>query len=201
MGWLNVLEAHKDLGLEMPVNLKMIFEGMEESGSVNLDKFIESEKDKFFAGLDCMCISDNYWLDTKTPCLTYGLRGVNYYEIKVSGPDRDLHSGVFGGTIHEPMTDLIILSEYNWRRGLGGGRVSQKELVGAGIAVEDSASCLPSPRLSSRRPGDLFHSSLVRWRRQCQCRCRGSGRKGHLHCSLHPSPRPSLPAVLLPVAR
>lgn len=111
MGWLNVLEAHKELGLDMPVNLKMIFEGMEESGSVNLDKFIESEKDKFFAGLDCMCISDNYWLDTKTPCLTYGLRGVNYYEVKVSGPDRDLHSGVFGGTIHEPMTDLIILSE------------------------------------------------------------------------------------------
>ncbi|GMK54346.1 hypothetical protein CspeluHIS016_0109320 [Cutaneotrichosporon spelunceum] len=109
LGWLNVVEAHKNLGLEMPVNMKMIFEGMEESGSVNLDKFIESEKNKFFAGLDCMCISDNYWLDTKTPCLTYGLRGVNYYEIKVSGPDRDLHSGVFGGTIHEPMTDLILL--------------------------------------------------------------------------------------------
>lgn len=54
---------------------------------------------------------DNYWLDTKTPNLTYGLRGINYYEIKVSGPDRDLHSGAFGGTIHEPMTDLIILSK------------------------------------------------------------------------------------------
>lgn len=112
MGWLNVLEAHKNLGLEMPVNLKMIFEGMEESGSVNLDKFIESEKDKFFKGLDCMCISDNYWLDTKTPCLTYGLRGVNYYEIRIQGPARDLHSGVFGGTVHEPMTDLILLSEW-----------------------------------------------------------------------------------------
>lgn len=111
MGWLNVLEAHKKLGLELPVNIKMIFEGMEESGSVNLDKFIESEKDKFFKGLDCMCISDNYWLDTKTPCLTYGLRGVNYYEIRIQGPARDLHSGVFGGTVHEPMTDLILLSE------------------------------------------------------------------------------------------
>lgn len=54
---------------------------------------------------------DNYWLDTKTPCLTYGLRGINYYEIKISGPDRDLHSGVFGGTVHEPMTDLIALSK------------------------------------------------------------------------------------------
>lgn len=103
----------------------MCFEGMEENGSENLDKFIESEKDKFFAGVDCMCISgelttsghlqadkvDNYWLDTKTPCLTYGLRGVNYYEIRVSGPARDLHSGVFGGTVHEPMTDLVAVSE------------------------------------------------------------------------------------------
>jgi hypothetical protein len=56
-------------------------------------------------------IVDNYWLDTKTPNLTYGLRGINYYEIKVSGPDRDLHSGAFGGTIHEPMTDLILVSK------------------------------------------------------------------------------------------
>ncbi|WWC70211.1 uncharacterized protein I206_104161 [Kwoniella pini CBS 10737] len=109
LGWINVLEAHKNLGIELPVNLKMCFEGMEENGSVNLDKFIESEKDKFFSGVDCMCISDNYWLDTKTPCLTYGLRGINYYEIKINGPDRDLHSGVFGGTVHEPMTDLITL--------------------------------------------------------------------------------------------
>lgn len=60
MGWLNVLEAHKNLGMELPVNLKVCFEGMEENGSVNLDKFIESEKDKFFAGVDCMCISGAY---------------------------------------------------------------------------------------------------------------------------------------------
>lgn len=114
MGWLNVLEAHKKLGIELPVNLKMVFEGMEESGSVGLDKFIESEKDGFFAGQDCMCISDNYWLDTKTPCLTYGLRGINYYEVRISGPSRDLHSGVFGGTVHEPMTDLFAISESFW---------------------------------------------------------------------------------------
>jgi len=55
--------------------------------------------------------SDNYWLDEKTPCLTYGLRGVNYYEIRIKGPAADLHSGVFGGTVHEPMTDLIAVSK------------------------------------------------------------------------------------------
>lgn len=109
MAWLNVLDAHKKLGLELPVNLKMVFEGMEESGSEGLAEFIHKEKDGFFANQDCMCISDNYWLDTKTPCLTYGLRGICYFEVCVDGPDRDLHSGVFGGTIHEPMTDLIAL--------------------------------------------------------------------------------------------
>ena len=53
--------------------------------------------------------SDNYWLNTRTPCLTYGLRGLSYYKLTVHGPSRDLHSGVFGNTVHEPMTDLILL--------------------------------------------------------------------------------------------
>jgi len=82
---------------------------MEESGSEGLDDLIKSEvgAGKFFQGVDCVCISDNYWLNTRTPCLTYGLRGISYFKLTVSGPGRDLHSGVFGGTVHEPMTDLI----------------------------------------------------------------------------------------------
>ena len=51
--------------------------------------------------------SDNYWLNTRTPCLTYGLRGITYYKLTISGPARDLHSGAFGRAVHEPMTDLI----------------------------------------------------------------------------------------------
>lgn len=51
--------------------------------------------------------SDNYWLNTRTPAVTYGLRGLTYFKINIHGPGRDLHSGVFGGTVHEPMTDLI----------------------------------------------------------------------------------------------
>ena len=46
-------------------------------------------------------------LNTTTPCLTYGLRGIAYFSLKISGPARDLHSGVFGGSTHEPMTDLV----------------------------------------------------------------------------------------------
>lgn len=53
--------------------------------------------------------SDNYWLNTRTPALTYGLRGISYYKVTISGPARDLHSGVFGRMVHEPMTDLIAL--------------------------------------------------------------------------------------------
>jgi acetylornithine deacetylase/succinyl-diaminopimelate desuccinylase-like protein len=53
--------------------------------------------------------SDNYWLNTRTPALTYGLRGISYFRVTVSGPAKDLHSGVYGRMVHEPMTDLIIL--------------------------------------------------------------------------------------------
>jgi len=107
LGWLNVIEAHQKAGVDFPVNLLMCFEGMEEYGSEGLDDFIEAESKKFFKDADAVCISDNYWLGTEKPCLTYGLRGCNYYSITISGPGQDLHSGVFGGTAHEPMTDLV----------------------------------------------------------------------------------------------
>ncbi|KAK4164333.1 hypothetical protein QBC43DRAFT_262388 [Cladorrhinum sp. PSN259] len=107
LGWLNAIEAHQKAGIEFPVNLLMCFEGMEEYGSDGLDDLINEEAKKYFADTDAVCISDNYWLGTERPCLTYGLRGCNYYSIEVSGPGADLHSGVFGGTAQEPMTDLV----------------------------------------------------------------------------------------------
>ncbi|KAK4670704.1 uncharacterized protein QC763_213600 [Podospora pseudopauciseta] len=107
LGWLNAIEAHKAASIEFPVNLLMCFEGMEEYGSDGLDDLINAEAKKYFADADAVCISDNYWLGTERPCLTYGLRGCNYYSVEVSGPGADLHSGVFGGTAQEPMTDLV----------------------------------------------------------------------------------------------
>lgn len=107
LGWLNAIEAHQKAGVEFPVNLLMCFEGMEEYGSEGLDELIQHEANKFFADADAVCISDNYWLGTERPCLTYGLRGCNYYSVEISGPGQDLHSGVFGGTAQEPMTDLV----------------------------------------------------------------------------------------------
>lgn len=109
LGWLNAIEAHQKAGVEFPVNLLCCFEGMEESGSEGLEEFVQDESKKFFKDADAVCISDNYWLSSEKPCLTYGLRGCNYYSLTVSGPRQDLHSGVFGGTAHEPMTDLVTL--------------------------------------------------------------------------------------------
>ncbi|GMM49589.1 metallodipeptidase [Starmerella bacillaris] len=106
-GWLNVLDAHREAGVEIPVNLVFCFEGMEESGSIGLDDLIKREADGYFKGVDAVCISDNYWLGTKYPVVTYGVRGVSYYEVAVEGPKADLHSGLFGGIVYEPLTDLV----------------------------------------------------------------------------------------------
>ncbi|KAL9567483.1 hypothetical protein ACKAV7_008433 [Fusarium commune] len=107
LGWLNAIEAHQKAGVDFPINLLMCFEGMEEYGSEGLDELIREEAKKYFANADAVCISDNYWLGTEKPCLTYGLRGCNYYSVEVSGPSADLHSGMFGGAAQEPMTDLV----------------------------------------------------------------------------------------------
>ncbi|XP_053106214.1 cytosolic non-specific dipeptidase isoform X1 [Hemicordylus capensis] len=109
LAWLNALEAYQQTKQEIPVNVKFCFEGMEESGSEGLDDLIFAQKDAFFKDVDYVCISDNYWLGKKKPCITYGLRGICYYFIEVECSDKDLHSGVYGGSVHEAMTDLIAL--------------------------------------------------------------------------------------------
>lgn len=109
LAWLNVIEAYQALGRDIPINIKFCFEGMEESGSEGLDELIESRKDTFFKDVDYVCISDNYWLGTTKPCITYGLRGICYFFVEVSCADKDLHSGVHGGAVYEAMHDLIHL--------------------------------------------------------------------------------------------
>ncbi|MFV2014304.1 MAG: M20/M25/M40 family metallo-hydrolase, partial [Candidatus Heimdallarchaeota archaeon] len=91
---------------QFPVNLRFIYEGMEESGSEGFEELISDHRE-FFGKVDGVVVIDNYWLGTDRPCLTYGLRGMAYMGIEVSGPKQDMHSGVEGGTFREPMTDLI----------------------------------------------------------------------------------------------
>ena len=96
ISWLWAIELHQKLEMDFPVNLILCFEGMEESGSEGLDDIIFKEAKGFFKDVDCVCISDNYWLGTNKPCLTYGLRGISYFTMEVTGIAKDLHSGVFG---------------------------------------------------------------------------------------------------------
>ncbi|XP_077599323.1 cytosolic non-specific dipeptidase [Stigmatopora nigra] len=109
LAWFNIIEAYQKIQQELPINIKFCFEGMEESGSEGLDELVFSRKDSFFKDVDYVCISDNYWLGKTKPCITYGLRGICYFFIEVDGCEKDLHSGVFGGSVHEAMTDLITL--------------------------------------------------------------------------------------------
>nr|CAD2167298.1 unnamed protein product [Meloidogyne enterolobii] len=112
LGWLNVIESLQKLGIEIPINLKFCFEGMEESGSLGLDTILNKYKKEFLGDVDFTCISDNYWLGKEKPCITYGLRGICSYQVEVTSPKQDLHSGTYGGAIHEPMIDLCwILSQ------------------------------------------------------------------------------------------
>lgn len=111
LSWLWVVEAHRELGIPLPVNIKILYEGMEENGSDGLFETIaaESREGKFLSDVDFFCISDNYWINATKPCLTYGLRGMAYFALSVTGCAQDLHSGVLGGAVHEAMTDLVHL--------------------------------------------------------------------------------------------
>ncbi|XP_008184491.1 cytosolic non-specific dipeptidase [Acyrthosiphon pisum] len=107
LGWLHAIEAYQNTGTDLPVNLKFVFEGMEESGSIGLDELLIKKKNTFFNDVDFVCISDSYWLGTEKPCLTYGLRGMCCFGIEIEGSSKDLHSGMYGGTVYEAMSDLI----------------------------------------------------------------------------------------------
>ncbi|MDE3057471.1 MAG: dipeptidase [Bacteroidota bacterium] len=88
----------------LPVNLKIIIEGEEEVGSEHLDSFLEEHKDLLQA--DLVLISDTSMFEKDVPSICYGLRGIAYMEIELSGPNRDLHSGSFGGSVHNPIQAL-----------------------------------------------------------------------------------------------
>jgi acetylornithine deacetylase/succinyl-diaminopimelate desuccinylase-like protein len=85
---------------KLPLNIKFIIEGEEEVASENLDNFIETHQDLLRA--DVTVISDEPILAIDRPCITYGLRGMTYMELEVNGPRGDLHSGLYGGTVHNP---------------------------------------------------------------------------------------------------
>ena len=88
----------------MSTNIKFLIEGEEEVGSPNLGKFVEEQKDLLRA--DVILISDSAMLSMETPSLDIGVRGLSYIEVEVTGPNRDLHSGTYGGAVANPITVL-----------------------------------------------------------------------------------------------
>lgn len=92
----------------LPCNVKFMIEGEEEIGSPNLGKFCDQHKEMLSA--DIILVSDTSMIAADIPSITTGLRGLSYMEVEVTGPNRDLHSGLFGGAVANPaniLTNLI----------------------------------------------------------------------------------------------
>ena len=89
---------------QLPCNIKFMIEGEEEVGSNNLEEFVKNNKDLLAA--DVIVISDTGIIANDTPSITTGLRGLSYVEVEVTGPNRDLHSGLYGGAVANPINIL-----------------------------------------------------------------------------------------------
>ncbi|MEN8194657.1 MAG: dipeptidase, partial [Bacteroidota bacterium] len=98
------VEAYLKTTGKLPVNVKFLFEGEEEIGSESLGKFLKQNKKMLKC--DTVLISDTSMYGPGIPTINYGLRGLCYMEVELTGPDRDLHSGSFGGGIANPINEL-----------------------------------------------------------------------------------------------
>ena len=95
---------------KLPVNVKFLIEGEEEIGSHSLEEFVNKNAD--ILKCDAVLISDTSLFGPGIPTLTYGLRGLSYLQIEVTGPNRDLHSGTFGGAIDNPINVRFIALQF-----------------------------------------------------------------------------------------
>ena len=103
LGIQETIEEHR----ELPVNLHLVIEGEEEIGSANLGPFLKQNRETLKC--DVAVVSDTGMIARGVPTMSYGLRGVTALEVKVTGPKMDLHSGVFGGAVANPITALAQL--------------------------------------------------------------------------------------------
>jgi acetylornithine deacetylase/succinyl-diaminopimelate desuccinylase-like protein len=101
------VEAFFNTGGQPPVNIKFILEGEEEVGSESLGEFLK--KNKELLKCDAVLISDTSLYAKNLPTINYGLRGLSYMEIEMTGPNKDLHSGSFGGSVANPINELAKL--------------------------------------------------------------------------------------------
>jgi acetylornithine deacetylase/succinyl-diaminopimelate desuccinylase-like protein len=91
---------------QLPCNVKFMIEGEEESGSEGLTHFLQDQQNCTLLQADALLVSDTALLSLEQPSLTTGLRGIVYLEVEVVGPNRDLHSGIYGGAVGNPINIL-----------------------------------------------------------------------------------------------
>jgi acetylornithine deacetylase/succinyl-diaminopimelate desuccinylase-like protein len=101
---IKAVEAYMKTKGKLPVNVKFIIEGEEEVGSESIEKFLKQNKN--LLKCDSVLISDTSMYAEGVPTISYGLRGLCYMEIEVTGPNKDLHSGSFGGSVANPINEL-----------------------------------------------------------------------------------------------
>ncbi len=101
---LKAVESYLKGAGRLPVNVKFILEGEEESGSGGLEAFVRAERDRLQA--TAILVSDSPMPSPQQPALLYALRGLTYMEVTVQGPDHDLHSGSYGGAVRNPAEAL-----------------------------------------------------------------------------------------------
>src|SRR5258708_4468139 len=111
---LKALESLQKVNGKFPINVKILIEGEEEVGSVSLWDYVQKNKDKLKA--DALVVSDTSMLAKGVPSITYGLRGLNYYQMELTGPARDLHSGFYDDVAKLGSAERKALNALPWNK-------------------------------------------------------------------------------------
>jgi acetylornithine deacetylase/succinyl-diaminopimelate desuccinylase-like protein len=166
------VEAWIKSGEPLPLQVKFLIEGEEEVGSANLEPYVAANRERL--ACDCVVISDCGQFGPGVPAITYGLRGIAYYELKLTGPRQDLHSGTFGGGVTNPAGALVAmlaaLKDVDGRIQVPG---FYDDVVPLTDAEREQFRCLPFDEANFNRQlgvdgtwGEAGHSNLERrWAR------------------------------------
>ena len=156
MTWLEALRAWHGVHGTLPLAVSVFIEGEEESGSPSLEPFLESHRDELRADV-CVVSDTNMW-NIDTPALATLLRGLLYIEITLFGPAHDLHSGLYGGAVPNPLnvlTRILGAAARRRRAGAGAGLLRRRRGAGGGRAAAPGRAAVRRggvPRQRRARP-------------------------------------------------